>query len=168
MQLTSWLRTPVSRCVTSVFMHRVPACLPVLVVTDASLCVSSNVLQQDHHKVLTPYPNIPTGFDHRGATTSDIKADELPGLTLTHKRGLESGLFRVQHPLLVTDNGNYAINFSVATKDNRGKHKFLIQVRMPTESWRNILSGTRGMESPFVGEEVKQSKPPILHCVNAK
>lgn len=168
MQLTNWLRTPVSRCVTSVFMHRVPACLPVLVVTDARLCVSSNVLQQDHHKVLTPYPNIPTGFDHRGATTSDIKADELPGLTLTHKRGLESGLFRVQHPLLVTDNGNYAINFSVATKDNRGKHKFLIQVRMPTESWRNILSGTRGMESPFVGEEVKQSKPPILHCVNAK
>lgn len=161
MQPTSWLQTPVSRCVTSVFMHWVPARLPVLVVTDARLHVSSNVLQQDHPKVLTPYPKIPTGFDHWGATTSLIKPDELPGLTLTHKCGLESGLFRVQHPLLVTDNSNYAINFPIATEDNRGKHKFLILVRMPAESWRNILTGTREMESPFVAEEVKESIAPL-------
>lgn len=101
-------------------MHLVPACLPVLVVRDACLRVSSNVLEQDRRKVLTLHPNIPTDFDHQGETTSDIKADEPPALTLTHKHGLESGLFRVQHRPLPTNNGNYAIKLFHSNEGQQG------------------------------------------------
>lgn len=57
---------------------------------------------------------------------------------LTHEHGLESGLFRVQHPLLITDNSNYAINLSLATYDNSGKQTDIFDT---TEDANNQLRG---------------------------
>lgn len=86
---------------------------------------------------------------------------------LTHEEhGLEFGVFRVQHPLLITDNSNYAINLSLATKDNSGKYTYLIPVSMPTTGCREMSSGARRMESLLVllHRIIKLSLcPPLVH-----
>lgn len=73
---------------------------------------------------------------------------------LTHEHGLESGLFRVQHPLLITDNSNYAINLSLATWDNRGKHVFDTSEYANNQLRGNVLRcQTDGVTSSLATEE---------------